>query len=91
MITNKPTTFSSFKNKQQMLDFITQHNHQLDRYKDRLITQEAVIDVLRENIRDLIKVINTQEQTIDLTDKLMESNFPVFTELLDDDAGGKFE
>lgn len=73
-----------------MLDFITQHNQLLDRYKDRLITQEAVIDVLRENIRDLIKVINTQEQTIDLTDKLMEANFPVFTELLDEDAGGKF-
>lgn len=86
----KPRTFSSFKNKQQMLDFITQHNQLLDRYRDRLVTQEAVIDVLRENIRDLIKVINTQEQTIDLTDKLMESNFPIFTELLDEDSGGKF-
>ena len=91
MDSNFRMTYNSFENKEQMLDFITQHNQDLDRYRKRILAQDAVIDVLRENIRDLIKVINSQEQAIDLTDKLMERDFGVFKNLLnDDDLGGSF-
>lgn len=80
----------SFVDDKQMIDFISQHNAVLERYHRKINAQDAIIDVLRENIRDLIKVVNSQNQVTDLTDKLMEEDFPIFQKLLDADLGGKF-
>lgn len=80
----------SFNTEDDMLDFINQHNMVLERYRHKVDNQEAIIEVLRENISDLIKVINSQEQATDLTDKLMEQEFPLFQKLLEADLGGKF-
>jgi uncharacterized protein YigA (DUF484 family) len=79
-----------FNSEEDMFDFINQHNMVVDRYRRKVDNQEAIIEVLRENISDLIKVINSQEQATDLTDKLMEQDFPIFQKLLDADLGGKF-
>lgn len=89
MMKNIKTTLD-FGNDKQVLDFVSQHNSLLDRYQRKIEAQDAIIDVLRENIRDLIKVVNSQNQITDLTDKLMEEDFPIFQKLLDADLGGKF-
>lgn len=74
--------YSKFENEDQMLDFINQYNDNIISLQKVAVRQEEMIDVLRENIRDLIKVVNTQEQSIDLTDKLMETDFAQFQDLL---------
>jgi len=89
MMKNTKTTLD-FGNDKQMLDFVSQQNTLLDRYHRKLDAQDAIIEVLRENIRDLIKVVNSQNQVTDLTDRLMEEDFPIFQKLLDADLGGKF-
>ena len=75
-------TYTSFGSEQEMLDFITHHNLMRDRYASKIRHQEKIIEMMRDNVRDLLKVIRSQNDSVDLTEKLMEQDFGLFKNLL---------
>ena len=87
---NYKITYSKFTNEKQMFDFISQYNNKIDTCTTVIKRQEEIIDVLRENIRDLIKVVGSQRDATDLTDKLMEKDFITFKNLLKEADSGEF-